>query len=87
MKKSNQKRLFLGYVIGASTCLSNIHYSCGLVWFGSVPKMQTANQTEPRGLVQKSSEFIRTKCGFLRFWFGLVWFAVFLLGWFGFEHP
>jgi hypothetical protein len=37
--------------------------------------------------VQKSSEFIRTKCGFLRFRFGLVWFAVFLMGWFGFEHP
>ena len=43
MEKSNQKILFLGYVSGASTCLSNINYSCGLVWFGSVPKMQTAN--------------------------------------------
>jgi len=61
MEKSNQKRLFLGYVIGASTCLNNIHYFCGLVWFGLVPKMQTANQIEPRGSVQKSSEFIRTK--------------------------
>jgi len=71
----------------ADTSLSNIDYSCGLVWFGSVVEMQTANQTKPRGSMQKSSEFIRTKCGSLQFRFGLVWFAVFLLGWFGFQHP
>ncbi|AES95753.1 hypothetical protein MTR_5g029120 [Medicago truncatula] len=29
-----------------------------------VAEMQTANRTEPCGSVQKSSEFIRTKCGF-----------------------
>jgi len=57
-----------------------------LVWFGLVAEMQTANQTKPRGSMQKSSEFIRTKCDFLQFWFGLGWFVVFLLGWFGFEH-
>ncbi|AES80656.1 hypothetical protein MTR_7g083220 [Medicago truncatula] len=28
--------------------------------------MQTANQTKPRSSVQKSSEFIRIKCSFLR---------------------
>jgi len=57
----------------------------GLVWFGSVARCKP--QTESRGSVQKSSEFIRTKCGFLRFRFGLVWFAVFLFVWFGYEHP
>ena len=85
--KIESKEIILELCNWASTYLSNIHYSCGLVWFGSVAEMQTANRTEPCGSVQKSSEFIRTKCGFLRFRFGLVWFAVFLLGWFGFEHP
>jgi len=55
--------------------------------FGLVAEKQTANRTKLRGSVQKSSEFIRTLCGFLRFRFGLGWFVVFLLCWFGFEHP
>jgi len=60
----------------------SIHYSCGLVWFGSVAEMQTANQT-----ARFNAKVIRIKCSFLRFRFGLGWFAIFLLGWFGFEHP
>jgi len=56
----------------AGTSLSNIDYSCGLVWFGLVVEMQIANQTKLRGSMQKSSEFIRTKCDFLRFWIGLI---------------
>jgi len=67
MEKSNQNKLFLGYVIEASTCLSNIHYSCGLVWFGSVPKMQTANRTEPREFEKENQ---------VRFFAVLVWIAL-----------
>jgi len=29
----------------------------------------------------------QTECVFLQFRFELVWFAVFILDWFGFEHP
>jgi len=48
-----------------STCLSNIHYSCGLVWFGSVAEMQT----KPNCAVQckshlNSSEPSAIFCGF-----------------------
>jgi len=49
--------------------------------------MKTANQTKSCSWARKWSEYIRTKCGFLRFRFGLVRFTVFLLYWFGFEHP
>jgi len=48
--------------------------------FGLVGKIKTANRTKPCGWVKNWSEYIRTKCDFLRF-------AVFLLDWFGFEHP
>jgi len=41
---------------------------CGLVWFDSVGKIKTANQTKPCDWVKKWSEYIRTKCGF-----GLDW--------------
>jgi len=58
-----------------------------LVWFGSVGKMKTANQTKPCGWARKWSDYIRTKCSFLWFRFGLVRFAVFQLDWFGLEHP
>jgi len=42
-----------------------------LAWFGSVAEMQTANRTEPRGSVQKSSEPSAIFCGFGLDWFGL----------------
>ena len=45
--------------------------------------MQTANQTELHGSMQKSSEFILTKCDFLRLRFGLVWFGLRLFYWVG----
>jgi len=40
--------------------------------FGSVDKIQTANQTKPCGCVKKWSEYIQTKCGFLQFRIGSV---------------
>jgi hypothetical protein len=52
------------------------------VRFGSVAAMQTANRTEPHGSVLKSSEPSAVFYGF-----GLDWFVVFLMDWFGFEHP
>jgi len=45
--------------------------------FGSVGKMKTANQTKPSGWARKWSDYIQTKCDFLRIWFGLVWFTIF----------
>jgi len=47
-----------------------------MLQFGSVGKIKTANQTKPYDWVKKWSEYIQTKCNFLRFWFGLVRFAV-----------
>jgi len=43
--------------------------------------------TKPCGWVKKWSEYIQTICGFLRFRFRLVHFAIFLSDWFSFEHP
>jgi len=44
--------------------LISILLCCSLVWFDSVGKMKTANQTKPCGFVKKWSEYIQTKCGF-----------------------
>ena len=63
-------------------CLINVSL---MFWFDSVGKIKSANQT--KRWVKKWSEYIQTKCDFLRFRFWLVRFAIFLLDWFNFEKP
>jgi len=71
-EKIESKEIIPGLCNWASTSLSNIVILA--VWFGLVAEMQTANQTEPRGLVQNSSEASAVFCGFSLDWFGLRFF-------------
>jgi len=71
--KIESKEIILGLCNWASTCLSNIHYSCGLVWL-----LRSKPQTEPNCAVQckshpNSSEPCAVFCGFGLDWVGL-WF-------------
>jgi hypothetical protein len=53
----------------------------GLVWFGWLNQNRKLNQT-----MRLSKKLIRIHPNKMRFQFGLVRFAVFLMDWFGFEH-
>jgi len=71
MSLSNKKKsfnksfhwVFMSIGLGDIDLIS-ILLCCSLVWFDSVGKMKTANQTKPCGFVKKWSEYIQTKCGF-----------------------
>jgi len=52
----------------------------GLVWL-----IKSKPQTKPNHVV--SNKFIRIHPNQMRFFVISVWFAIFLLNWFGFEHP
>jgi len=67
----------------ASTCLSNIHYSCGLVWFDCWDANCKPNRT-----AQFNTKVIRIHPNQLRFFAVSIWIGsvyVFLLGWLGFS--
>jgi len=54
---------------------------CGLVWFASVGKMKTANQTKPYGFVKKWSDISKLNAVFSGF--GLGWFGLRFFYWIG----
>ena len=80
--KIESKEIILELCYWASTCLSNIHYSCGLVWFGLARLLRCKPQIEPNRAVQckshpNSSEPSAVFCGFglvCGFFIGLVRF-------------